>query len=96
MKNPGCLLVAPVVKTLLFQCKECGFDSLVGEIRSHVPRGVAKMSKKEERNLGLAVDPGCPSIQKQSEFPDFTRVSRRGHRNEGPSSLPTMTGSGWE
>ena len=46
IKKPGCFLVAQVVKTLHVQCKECGFDSLVGEIRSHVPRGVAKMSKE--------------------------------------------------
>lgn len=55
---------------------------------------MAKMSKREERNLGWAVDPGCPSTQ-QSEFPDFTRASRRGQRSEGPGSLPSMTGSGW-
>ena len=40
------LLGCPEFKTLPFQCRGCEFDrSLVRELRSHMPRGVAKKKK---------------------------------------------------
>ena len=37
----------PVVKTPRFQCRGRGFDPWSGELRSHVPCGVAKKKKKK-------------------------------------------------
>ena len=36
----------PAVKTPCFHCRGSGFDSLVGELRSCMPRGTAKKLKK--------------------------------------------------
>ena len=39
-------LGGPVVGTPRFQCRGCRFKSLVGELRSHMPRGQKKKKKK--------------------------------------------------
>ena len=41
---PGC----PMVKTLCFQCKGCGFNPW--ELKSHMPGSMAKKKKKKNRN----------------------------------------------
>ena len=39
----------PVVKTLHFQCRGCGFHPWSGKLRSHMPHDTAK--RKEENQL---------------------------------------------
>ena len=41
----------PVVKIPRFQCRGRGFDSLVGEPRSHMPRGAAEKKKTNKGGL---------------------------------------------
>ena len=43
----------PVVRTLGFHCQGPGVQSLVGELRSHKPRGEAKKKKKRANNIHL-------------------------------------------
>ena len=37
----------PVVRTPRFQCKGRGFNTWSGELRSHMPHGMAKKKKKK-------------------------------------------------
>ena len=49
-----------MVRTLSFQCRGPGVQSLVGELRSHKPLLVAKKKKKKLKKKGREVSERCP------------------------------------
>ena len=56
--EPGDFPGGPVVKTPRFHCRGHGVPSLVGELRSYMPRGTAK-KKMLWNKTKVVVEPHC-------------------------------------